>query len=327
MPAHTISFLARCLLFWLIVAGSGCLLGQQQPQWTQYMLNKYTVNPAYAGLDKSLSITTGIRSQWSGFEGAPKTQFVNAHLPLYFIQGSVGVGIVNDQVGAIGRTEFAASYNYVMDTDIGLFSAGIRVGAQQVRLQSNRLRTPDGIYQGQLIDHQDPLLGVVNPTGMSPIWSLGVYYVRELLEVGVAFDNFPEVSLSAGATTYSSTQNMSLLASYQYPVTDLISIEPNIFIKTDGVQTQVDIGLMGYYKTVFAGLGIRGIGGNSQDALGIIAGARLSEKVRLSYSFDVGLSAIRDFHDGTHEFIFNYNLSKPIRTGELPPIIYNPRYR
>ena len=300
---------------------------QQQVQWTQYMLNKYTINPAYAGLDKSLSITTGIRSQWSKFEGSPKTQFVNAHLPLYFLSGSMGIGLVNDIIGPIGRTEASISYNYVVKNQLGLFSAGVRVGAQQVRLNSQLLRTPDGIYQDQIIDHQDPLLGIVNPNGFSPLWSIGAYYIKDLLEVGVALDNFPETNATAGATTYSTTQTISLFASYQYPITEMISVEPNLFVKTDGVQTQVDIGVLAYYQTVFAGLGIRGIGGNSKDALGIIAGTRLSKKVRLSYSFDLGLSGLSEFHDGTHEFIFNYNLSKPIRTGELPRIIYNPRYR
>jgi len=300
---------------------------QQQAQWTQYMLNKYTINPAYAGLDKSLSITTGIRSQWSKFDGSPKTQFVNAHLPLYFLSGSMGIGLINDQTGPISRTEATVSYNYVLDTEIGLFSGGLRVGAQQVRLNSQSLITPDGIYRDQVIDHQDPLLGVINPNGFTPVWTLGGYYVNNLLEVGIALDNFPAASMTAGATTYTTTKNMSLFASYQYPVTELISIEPNFLIKSDGVQTQIDIGVLAYYETVFAGLGMRGLGGNSTDALGIIAGARLSKKVRLSYSFDLGLSGLADFHDGTHEFIFNYNLSKPIRTGELPRIIYNPRYR
>ena len=76
---------------------------QQAPQYTQFMLNRYQFNPAYGGLDRSLSITAGLRTQWTQFEGAPTTQFVNLHLPLYALNGSVGLGLENDQLGPLKR--------------------------------------------------------------------------------------------------------------------------------------------------------------------------------------------------------------------------------
>ncbi|MEL6124525.1 MAG: type IX secretion system membrane protein PorP/SprF, partial [Bacteroidota bacterium] len=104
-------------------------------------------------------------------------------------------------------------------------------------------------------------------------------------------------------------------------------IEPNVLLKTDGVVTQVDLGILGYYERLIGGLSLRGYGQNSIDALGILAGTKVSKHVRISYSFDIGLSGVYDVQDGTHEFVVNYNLNKPIRTGELPKIIYNPRFR
>jgi len=95
--------------------------------------------------------------------------------------------------------------------------------------------------------------------------------------------------------------------------------------RTDFAQTQTDVGAILYYDNVFGGATIRGYNSNTVDALNFIGGVQLNENVRLSYSFDLGLSGIRTFHEGTHEFIINYNLNKKIRTGEYPPIIYNPR--
>ncbi len=321
---HKIPYILTLMILWgFQVRG----YGQQQPQWTQYILNKYGINPAYAGLDKSLSITSGLRSQWSRLEGAPKTQFVNAHIPLYFLSGSAGMSVLNDQIGALRRTEVALSYNYISDSRYGLISIGFKVGGQQVFLDSDALRFPDGVYVDQTINHRDPIITEVNPTGMSPIWSIGAFYVKNLLEIGLVLDNVPSNTIEAGATTYNSTQNMSLFASYQYPLNELVAIEPNFLMKSDGKQTQLDLGVMSYYQTVFAGVSIRGYNANSLDALGLIVGTELSKKVRLSYSFDLGLSGLQQYQDGSHEFIFNYNLSKSIRTGELPRVIYNPRYR
>ena len=298
---------------------------QQSIQWTQYVFNQYAINPAYAGLDRSLSITAGLRSQWSQFEGAPKTQLISAHLPLYFLGGAAGGMIVNDELGPFKRTAASISYNYVLDSPVGLISAGLRIGGQRVTLDNNAITTPDGIYTDGSIDHQDFILANADLSGVAPIWSLGLFYVKDLLEVGLSIDNVANSS-SAGSSRFTERTVLTFYSAYQLPITEILTIEPNILIKTDGTQTQLDIGVLGHYNQFIAGLSLRGYSENTLDAIGVTAGIRVNNNVRVSYSFDLGLSGLGQFHDGTHEFIFNYNLNKPIRTGELPRIIYNPRY-
>lgn len=55
---------------------------QQDAQYTQYMYNTMTVNPAYAGSRGQLSLAALYRSQWVGLEGAPKTFTLNLHSPI-----------------------------------------------------------------------------------------------------------------------------------------------------------------------------------------------------------------------------------------------------
>ena len=299
--------------------------GQQGPQWTQYAFNQYLINPAYGGLDRSLSITAGIRSQWSPFPGAPRSQMITGHLPLYFLNGSAGMTLLNEELGVFRRTGVSLGYNYVVDSPLGLFSTGFRVGVQQISLRNEDITTPSGSYIDQSIDHNDPRLNNVNLSGYAPTWSLGMYYIKDLLEIGISVDN-PANTVEAGSSTFNEDLIFSIYGSYQYPISELLAMEPNVFVKTDGKQTQVDIGVLGYYSQFIGGMSLRGYNANSIDALGFIAGVKVSKHVRISYSFDLGISGFRTFHDGTHEFLINYNLSKPIRTGELPRIIYNPRY-
>lgn len=300
------------------------IAGQQSVQWTQHMLAPYTYNPGYAGLDRSLSVTAGVRSQWSQFGDAPITQMVQAHLPLYIISGAAGIALTNDQLGVFRRTSVSLSYNYVLDSPIGLISTGLRLGGQQVRLDANRIRTPDGFYADNVIDHNDPRLTEVPLEGIAPIWGIGMFLSQEFLDVGLSVDNFS--SAEAGASGFNEHLLFTVYGAYQLPLTEILAIEPNILVKTDGAQTQLDIGVLGHYNQFLAGLSLRGYNSDSLDAIGVIAGLRVNSHVRVSYSFDLGLSGLRSFHDGTHEFIFNYNLNKPIRTGELPRIIYNPRF-
>ena len=86
---------------------------QQAGQFSMYMLNKYQNNAAYAGLDNSLSLTGVFRSQWVGLNGSPIMQNVNAHMPVYFIKGGVGLNINNTTLGAEQHTSMTLSYALV----------------------------------------------------------------------------------------------------------------------------------------------------------------------------------------------------------------------
>ena len=57
----------------LLMAGAN-VTAQQLPQFTQYMFNTISINPAYAGSRETLSIVGLHRSQWAGLDGAPETQ-------------------------------------------------------------------------------------------------------------------------------------------------------------------------------------------------------------------------------------------------------------
>ena len=65
------------LVLWVLSAQ-----GQQDPQYTQYMYNTLSVNPAYAGSRGELSMTAIYRSQWTGLDGAPETFNINFHSPI-----------------------------------------------------------------------------------------------------------------------------------------------------------------------------------------------------------------------------------------------------
>ncbi len=49
------------------------LFAQQDAQYTQYMYNTMSVNPAYAGSRGQLSFAGLYRAQWIGLDGAPET--------------------------------------------------------------------------------------------------------------------------------------------------------------------------------------------------------------------------------------------------------------
>ena len=69
------------LFFCILIFSAGMLFAQKEPQYTQYMYNIGSFNPAYVGTVETPDITGLYRVQWSGIPGAPRTMRFGAHDP------------------------------------------------------------------------------------------------------------------------------------------------------------------------------------------------------------------------------------------------------
>lgn len=97
---------------------------QQIPQYSQFMVNPYLVNPALAGAENFIDIKLGYRSQWVGLDGAPSTFYASAHTPIgkaqvaqthkgdYHNWHGVGGFVYQDQIGPWSTTSMNANYAY-----------------------------------------------------------------------------------------------------------------------------------------------------------------------------------------------------------------------
>jgi type IX secretion system PorP/SprF family membrane protein len=113
---------------------------------------------------------------------------------------------------------------------------------------------------------------------------------------------------------------------YRLRLTDDFQVEPAVLMKSSGEQTQADFStLVRFRENIFAGVTYRGYNSETQDAIVILTGIKLSEKLSLGYAFDMTRSSLNTVSNGTHEILLNYNLNKPIGQGRPPVIIYNPR--
>ena len=69
----------RAALALLCSALFSCAGAQQIAQYTQYVFNHFSVNPAVAGSKDCLDVRLGFRKQWIGFPGAPTTGWASLH--------------------------------------------------------------------------------------------------------------------------------------------------------------------------------------------------------------------------------------------------------
>jgi type IX secretion system PorP/SprF family membrane protein len=293
-------------------------------------LNPYSINPAAAGLEKTLIATGGYRTQWVGIEGNPVTQFLNVALPLSIVGSGLGISLHNESIGARNGLTFKASYNYILKMGDNQLSFGVAGGLVQGALDGAKLRTPDGDYNQGFINHNDKVLAAVSVNGSVPTFDAGIYFKSEKFEGGVSMSNLTEPSLKLTGVNDINVKlkrNYFAVAMANFDLLNKITIHPSIMIKSDAVQTQMDFStIFRYDDNIFLGASFRGYNKNSQDAIAFLGGFKLNSKLSLAYSYDFTLSSLKTINDGTHEIVLQYNIGKEFGRGKLPPIIYNPRF-
>ena len=307
------------------------LVAQQAEQYTMYMLNKYAFNPAYAGMDNSLSATGVYRKQWVGLEGSPSTQNVTVQMPFYYLHGGIGLSFSNDVAGPERTTNVGVSYNY--NYNIGkssLLSISGGAGLIQKSIDGAKLRAPDGDYvDGNIITHNDPELSIVMETAVAPTTRVGVMFKNDSFEAGISADNLLGNELNYSETDYNFTLNRHyyFYLAYYWQFVDDIEISPSGFVKMDQNYIQTDISIMANYNDfLLGGVSLRGFSDLNLDAIAFIAGFKMNENLTLAYSYDLSVSSFNSVSQGSHEILINYNLNKQFGKGKLQNVIYNPRF-
>jgi type IX secretion system PorP/SprF family membrane protein len=318
-------YIFLCASLWLSTSW-----GQQQAQYSLYMLNPYGINPAAAGLDKTLVATGGFRSQWVGLNGSPTTQYINVSLPLPIVSSGIGIAIENESIGARRGLSAKASYNFIKQLGESQLSFGASAGILQGALDGSKLRTPEGDYSQGVIDHQDKFLNSVNVNGIVSVFDAGVYFKTKQLDVGVALSNLNEPKLTLDKQVVTQLQlkrHYSAFVAAHFDLFAGFTAHPSVAVRSDGRQVQADFSaIFRYDNNFFLGTTFRGYSKTTQDALVVLGGFKLNPKMTVAYAYDITLSALKTVNNGSHEVVLQYNIGREFGKGKLPPIIYNPRF-
>src|SRR5688500_4614250 len=113
------------LVFYAIISQQS-VFAQQNAMYTQYMFNTLAINPAYAGSRNVISAAALLRTQWTGIDGAPKTQTFTIDAPINKKKIGLGFQIFSDKLGKTSNTGAAASYAYRIRMDKASLSFGLQ---------------------------------------------------------------------------------------------------------------------------------------------------------------------------------------------------------
>jgi len=181
----------KLLGMYLLVVFIGCIpffgFAQQDAQFTQYMYNTSSVNPAYAGSRGVTSFSGLYRKQWANVEGAPTTQTLIFDAAVDK-KNRIGLGfsVVNDRIKPTSETYMNIDFSYAIRLgDQKKLSFGTKVGGHLLNIDLvglSRENINDIAYQNNVQNKFDPNLG------------FGFYYYTNRFYLGLSVPNILETN-------------------------------------------------------------------------------------------------------------------------------------
>jgi type IX secretion system PorP/SprF family membrane protein len=312
-------FMKKLSFVFLLMLSWQLLTAQQLPIYSQYLYNKFLINPAHAGSDGFTSWNLTAREQWVGYSGAPRTYSLSWQTRLLKkpheikkksgrnsfrpkTDGRVGLGayVFSDRNGLIQRTGFQTAYSYHMWVDQNTqVSLGLAFTGYHFRINVNETSFEDP-SEPWLTDNLRK--GVFVPDA-----DFGIYLLNKRFDFGFSAQQLFGAAEKIGSMAYRNfhmDRHFYTFGSYYIPLTTKQELEPSVLVKvSEALLPQADIGLTYIYdQTMWTGLTYRTGGG-------VIANVRMryvpkhSEKtsIFIGYAFDFTLNQIQRVTYGTHE--------------------------
>ncbi|MBC3759516.1 type IX secretion system membrane protein PorP/SprF [Hyunsoonleella sp. SJ7] len=278
-----------------------CTVGvaQQLPQFTQYMYNTISINPAYAGSREALSIIALHRSQWVGFDGGPITQTLSIHTPLRNDRIGLGLTFIEDDLGYENFTYLYGDFSYTIPTGAkGNLAFGLKGGFTQYSLDAEFLNDPTIVADDFFRGYQRV---------WTPNIGLGVYWSTDRVYVGVSAPRVLNTDRNKNEG-FEALERISYYATAGVVIdlSEKFKLKPSTLLKaTNGAPLSLDLTTSFLYDEKFW------LGGSyriNQDtaALGLFLDFQISPQLRIGYSYEHPFSEIRSYTSGTHEALLIY---------------------
>jgi type IX secretion system PorP/SprF family membrane protein len=319
-----------CLLITMIALKAAH--AQQRPQYTQYILNNYILNPALTGIENYTDLKLSMRDQWVGLNGAPKTMYLSVHKPIgkkdfktsatsYDMPGAnprgeaywenyeasephhgVGLSIVNDVTGLYSRFSANVSYAYHMGLSPKTnLAAGFAAGIQKISRDGAKSTFANG-------DPTDPAEGSgADIYRIRPDLSAGLWLYSADYFVGVSAQQVipQKVAFTDDTLGFKLVPHLFGTAGYRFLLSDDVNAIPSVMFKyvpNTPTNPQFDVNVKVQYRDLFW------MGGSYRYKYGYagMIGVNLGNTFNVGYSYDYTTTALNTASNGTHEIVIGF---------------------
>ncbi|HEX8514792.1 MAG TPA: type IX secretion system membrane protein PorP/SprF [Bacteroidia bacterium] len=285
----------------LMMRFGGRMLAQQDPQYSQYMFNQLVINPAYAGSKEAISSALFLRAQWSGIEGAPRTESISVHGPLKKRKVGLGFAVIADQIGPKQSIGALGSYAYKIRLGKGKLAFGLRAGVYNYVYNWN-----DIIYKDQAdVYNTHTRTSIIVPTA-----DAGMYYYTNTVYAGVSATHLYNGRLTNVSNLNGDDAALSphlfVTLGKGWEISDQLTFNPSCAVKVaKNTPASVDLNFSFLLQQrIWLGVSAR-----SNKTLVIYAQMHITEKFKVGYSMDVGFNKIERAGGPSHELMLSYDFN------------------
>ncbi|WP_093370282.1 PorP/SprF family type IX secretion system membrane protein [Psychroflexus sediminis] len=301
------------LMFLLLLLSSTSGFAQQDPNFTQYMYNTLSINPAYAGSRNVFSAVALYRSRWMGFDGAPTSQTLSAHSPIRDGKMGLGFNIVNDKIGITTQTDINAVYSYSLDVSrFTKLSFGLNAGVNLLSVDYNELN---------IFDPNDPEFNNNIDNKISPQIGLGALLYNDRYFVGLSVpallrtDRFSENSVADA--TVRDRLHYYLTAGLVFDINPALKFKPSLLVRhVSGAPLLAELSSNFLINDKFT----LGAAYRLNSAFSGLFAFQVSDAILMGIAYDRNISTLSSYNDGSLEFFARFELFKKYKK------MYTPRF-
>ncbi len=276
---------------------------QQNPQYSQYIFNSMSINPAYTGSKNVLNFNAFHRSQWTGIDGAPSTQSLAVDGVVASDRLGLGLNLTRDEIGAQSTfSVYANTAVKLMLSENAVMSLGIAPGLVQ--------HTMDGTKLGI---EGDPSIPTGKQNTIKPDVKLGAYFHTPRFYAGLSASDLLQFS---DMDQVEPERHYYFTTGYVFDVSPFLKFKPSVLVKEDfNAPANVDLNaflllsdrlwLGSSYRTSMNLFGeAEGENISKRTAVAFIAELQVAKALRVGYAYDKMLNGLGGYD--THEVSVGY---------------------
>jgi type IX secretion system PorP/SprF family membrane protein len=280
---------------------------QQDPLYTQYYNNFSLINPAYSGSHGLFTATANIRSQWAGEAGSPETQTLSLHGPAGKNVG-LGLSIVNDKVFVLSETHVYADFSYsIYPSEYSTLAFGLKAGGSFLDVNLLELEIENDNLFSENLNEFNPNIGA------------GAFYYTDRFYASVSTVNILQTKHynKSNAVVSSASDEMIFYFSsgYVFDLSDDFKIRPSVMLRVvngSPLSTDISTSVLWLDKLEF------GISHRINESISGLFQLRLTNNLKVGYTYDAITSNLSNYNNGSHEFSIILNIGKNKNTRKPP---------
>ena len=201
---------------------------QYDVAFSHYFDMEPSFNAASVGKESKLNVSAAYAMDFAGFKHNPRTMYVGADMPLYFLKSYHGVGLqfMNDKLGLFTHQRLALQYALRLKMFGGQLAAGVSAGLLSETFDGTQL---------DLEDTSDPAFTSSKLDGNSLDLGAALYYTHRNWYAGLSVQHLNSPLINLGDknelqvdATYYLTGGCNIRLRNPF-----VTIKPSLLVRTD----------------------------------------------------------------------------------------------